>query len=70
MQLLIVALITALAFGAMTTYLIAQFLSGDVLLKSARHGRYAYLGEDAGEASPQPARRHALVQTRQVRDVQ
>lgn len=68
MQLLIVAVITALSFGAMTTYLIAQLLSEDVMLKNARHGRYAYLGEDDGEATSWPAQRQAVVPPRHVRD--
>ncbi|CAG4924416.1 hypothetical protein R54767_05094 [Paraburkholderia gardini] len=71
MQLLIVALITALSFGAMTTYLIAQLLSDDVMLKSARHGRYAYLGEDDGEATPWSSQRQTgqtVVSTRHVGD--
>jgi hypothetical protein len=46
MQLLFVASISALSFGALATCLIARFLSDEVVLKGARDGRYAYLGED------------------------
>ncbi|CAG4890148.1 hypothetical protein [Paraburkholderia saeva] len=57
MQLLIVALIAALSFGAMTTYLIAQLLTDDMVEQSARHGRYAYLGEEDSDEDERPARR-------------
>ncbi|WP_341318757.1 hypothetical protein WN982_27575 [Paraburkholderia sp. IMGN_8] len=46
MQLLFVASISALSFGALATCLIAHFLSDVDALKGARDGRYAYLGED------------------------
>ncbi len=57
MTLVIVALIAALSFGAMTTYLIAQLLSDEMVRQSARHGRYAYLGEDDSDEDQWPTRR-------------
>jgi hypothetical protein len=46
MQLIFIASIGAVSFGALATCLIACFFSDEDVLKGARHGRYAYLGED------------------------
>src|ERR1700752_4941801 len=46
MQFIIAASIGALGFGALATFLIARFLSDDVMLNGAQDGRYAYLGKD------------------------
>jgi hypothetical protein len=57
MQLLILASIGLLFFGALATWLIAHFLPDEIMRNGTHHGRYAYLGEDEVKEIRSPTRR-------------
>ena len=57
MQLLILASIGLLFFGALATCLIAHFLPDEIMRNGTHHGRYAYLGEDEVKEIRSPTRR-------------
>jgi hypothetical protein len=55
MEIVFVAVV-AIAFGAYSTWLLATSISERVLMRSARHGRYADLGSEPPPVEPAPQR--------------
>jgi hypothetical protein len=48
--------LAVLGFGAYSTWVLATSISERVLLRSARHGRYADLGDEPQETEAAPSR--------------
>jgi hypothetical protein len=52
----LLVVVVAVGFGAYSTWLLATSISERVLMRSARHGRYADLGDEPQELAPVPQR--------------